>query len=35
MLVGYNVKINGTAQVNSDYSTLGGTNPLQNALFAE
>jgi hypothetical protein len=35
ILVGYNVKIAGTAQVNSDYSTLGGNNPLQNALFAE
>jgi hypothetical protein len=34
-LVGYNVTINGTAQVNADYSTLGGSNPLQNALFAE
>jgi hypothetical protein len=34
-LIGYNVKIEGTAQVNSDYSTLGGNNPLQNALFAE
>jgi hypothetical protein len=34
-LVGYNIKIAGTAQVNSDYSTLGGSNPLQNALFAE
>jgi hypothetical protein len=35
MLVGYDVTINGTAQINSDYSTLGGNNPLQNALFAE
>jgi Flp pilus assembly protein TadG len=35
MLIGYNIKIAGTAQVNSDYSTLGGINPLQNALFAE
>jgi hypothetical protein len=35
MLVGYNVKIAGTAQINADYSTLGGSNPLQNALFAE
>jgi Putative Flp pilus-assembly TadE/G-like len=35
MLVGYDVKIAGTAQVNTDYSTLGGNNPLQNALFAE
>ncbi len=34
-LIGYNVKIAGTAQVNSDYSTLTGTNPLQNTLFAE
>ena len=35
MLIGYNIKIAGTARVNADYSTLGGTNPLQNALFAE
>jgi hypothetical protein len=35
MLVGYDVTINGTAQVNADYSTLGGSSPLQNALFAE
>lgn len=35
MLIGYNIKIAGTAQVNSDYSTLGGSSPLQNALFAE
>jgi hypothetical protein len=34
-LIGYNVKIAGTAQINSDYSTLTGGNPLQNALFAE
>jgi Putative Flp pilus-assembly TadE/G-like len=34
-LIGYNVTINGTAQINADYSALGGTNPLQNALFAE
>ena len=34
-LIGYNVKINGSAQINTDYSTLGGNNPLQNALFAE
>jgi hypothetical protein len=34
-LIGYNVKIAGTAQINSDYSTLTGTNPLQNTLFAE
>jgi len=34
-LIGYNVKIAGTAQVNANYSTLGGSNPLQNALFAE
>jgi hypothetical protein len=35
MLVGYNVKIAGTATVNADYATLGGSNPLQNVLFAE
>jgi Putative Flp pilus-assembly TadE/G-like len=35
MLVGYNVKIAGTAQVNTDFSALGGVNPFQNVLFAE
>ena len=36
ILVGYNIKVNGTAQINADYSTLtGGSNPLQNVLFAE
>jgi hypothetical protein len=35
LLVGYNVKINGTAKINADYSSLGGKNPIQNALFAE
>ena len=35
MLIAYDVKISGTARINSNYSTLGGTNPLQNALFAE
>jgi hypothetical protein len=34
MLIGYNIKINGSAKINSDYSAIGG-NPLQNALFAE
>lgn len=34
-LIGYNVKINGTARVNADYSALGGSSPLQNALFVE
>lgn len=34
-LIGYNIKIAGTAQINANYSTLGGSNPLQNALFAE
>lgn len=35
MLIGYNIKIAGTAQVNSDFSSLGGSNPIQNAVFAE
>ena len=35
MLIGYNIKIAGTAQINTDFSTLGGSSPLQNALFAE
>ena len=34
-LIGYNVTIVGTSQINADYSSLGGTNPLQNVLFAE
>jgi len=34
-LIGYNIKIAGTAQINANYSTLGGSSPLQNALFAE
>jgi hypothetical protein len=34
MLIGYNIVINGSAKINSDFSALGG-NPLQNALFAE
>jgi putative Flp pilus-assembly TadE/G-like protein len=35
MLVGYNVKIAGTATINGDYTAIGGTNPVQDALFAE
>lgn len=35
LLVGYNIKINGTAQINSDFSSIGGSNPFQDALFAE
>jgi hypothetical protein len=34
-LIGYNIKVSGTARINSDYSSLGGENPLQNVLFAE
>jgi hypothetical protein len=34
-LVGYNIKINGNATVNADYTTLGGSNPIQNVLFSE
>jgi hypothetical protein len=35
VLIGYNITVNGTAKVNLDFTALGGTNPLQNALFAE
>jgi hypothetical protein len=35
VLIGYNVRINGSARVNSDFSALGGKNPLQDAVFAE
>jgi Putative Flp pilus-assembly TadE/G-like len=35
ILVGYNIMVNGTAQINADYSALGGKSPLQNAVFAE
>ena len=35
MIIGYNIKINGTARINTDYSALGGSNPFQNVLFAE
>jgi hypothetical protein len=35
VLIGLNVEINGTAQVNADFSSLGGHSPLQNAVFAE
>lgn len=35
VLIGYNIKIAGNAQVNADYSSLGGSSPLQMAGFAE
>ena len=36
VLIGYNIKIAGNAQVNADYSSLdGGHSPLQMAGFAE
>jgi hypothetical protein len=35
ILVGYDIKVNGTAKVNEDYSAIGGISPIQNALFAE
>ena len=35
ILVAYNLKISGSAQVNMDFSSLGGVNPLQMAAFAE
>jgi hypothetical protein len=35
MLIGYNITINGSASINSDYSALGGTSPFQDAVFAE
>lgn len=33
-LIGYNIKIAGTSQINADYSVLGG-NPIQMSAFAE
>jgi hypothetical protein len=35
MLIGYNIKINGSATVNSNFAAIGGSNPIQNVLFAE
>jgi Flp pilus assembly protein TadG len=35
ILIAYNLKVSGNAQVNSNYSSLGGTSPLQMAVFAE
>jgi hypothetical protein len=35
ILVGYNVKVAGNARVNADFSSLGGSNPLQSAAFVE
>ncbi|HEX5430639.1 MAG TPA: pilus assembly protein TadG-related protein [Bryobacteraceae bacterium] len=36
MIVGYNVTIRGTSQINTDFSSLsGGVSPLENAVFAE
>jgi hypothetical protein len=35
ILIGYNIKIAGNAQVNADYSSLGGSSPLQMAGFVE
>ena len=35
MLIGYNIKIAGNAQVGADFSSLGGSSPLQMAAFAE
>jgi hypothetical protein len=35
VLIGYNIKINGTATINTDFSSIGGSNPIQNVLFAE
>jgi hypothetical protein len=34
VLIGYDIKVNGSAKINSDFTTLGG-NPLQDAVFAE
>jgi hypothetical protein len=34
-LIGYNVKVAGTAQVNADFSSLGGSSPIENVLFTE
>jgi hypothetical protein len=35
MLIGYNIKIAGNAQIGTDFSSLGGSSPLQMAAFAE
>jgi hypothetical protein len=35
ILVAYNLKISGNAQVNADFSSLGGKSPFQMAAFAE
>jgi len=35
VLVAYNIKISGNAQVNANYGVLGGISPLQMAGFAE
>jgi hypothetical protein len=35
LLIGYNIKVNGTAHVNADFSTIGGVNPFQKAVLAE
>jgi hypothetical protein len=35
ILVAYNFKISGNAQINMDFSSIGGSNPLQMAAFAE
>lgn len=35
LLVGWDITIDGTAQINADYSSLGGNNPFRNVLFAE
>jgi hypothetical protein len=35
LLIAYNLKIAGTAQVNMDFTSLGGRSPLQMASFAE
>jgi Flp pilus assembly protein TadG len=34
-IVAYNLKINGSAQINGDYSSIGGSSPFQKAAFAE
>jgi hypothetical protein len=35
MLIAYNIKVSGSAQVNADFSSLGGNSPLQMATFVE
>ena len=35
VLIGYDITVAGTAQVNQDFSTIGGNSPISNVMFAE